>query len=260
MATYTNYKSLEKPLSIEKYNVAVANKNNDLIDSEFHKLDLKNESQDNLLATKASLNEHTSNKNNPHEVTKSQINLGNVDNTSDTEKPVSTAQQNAIDVALTQSNYYTDNKIAELINGAPETLDTLKEIADAFAENDTVIEAIHETIGTKANQAELDTHIENDVIHVTQYNKDNWNEAKEHADSLHARTDATKVEKSDINGNIKINGIEVSVYTSSEETEPQVNSGICYSDTEPSILIEGMTWIGNEEEENIEEEIEEEIE
>ena len=34
MATYTNYKSLEKPLSTEKYNIDVANKNNDVIDSE----------------------------------------------------------------------------------------------------------------------------------------------------------------------------------------------------------------------------------
>ena len=56
MATYSTYKNLEKPLSTEKYNVGVANKNVDIIDSEFHKLDLKNESQDNLLATKESLN------------------------------------------------------------------------------------------------------------------------------------------------------------------------------------------------------------
>lgn len=114
MATYTNYKSLEKPLSTEKYNIAVANKNNDVIDSELHKLDLKNQSQDELLATKASLSEHALNKTNPHEVTKSQIGLGNVNNTSDTDKPVSSAQQSAIDAALTQSNSYTDNKIAEL--------------------------------------------------------------------------------------------------------------------------------------------------
>lgn len=55
MAAYTTYKSLEKPLSTEKYNVAVVNKNNDIIDSELHKLDLKNQSQDELLATKEAL-------------------------------------------------------------------------------------------------------------------------------------------------------------------------------------------------------------
>lgn len=60
MATYTKYKSLEKPLSTERYNVAVANKNNDVIDSELHKLELKNQSQDSLLATKDALNSEIS--------------------------------------------------------------------------------------------------------------------------------------------------------------------------------------------------------
>lgn len=39
-----------------------------------------------------SLNSHINNKSNPHSVTKTQIGLGNVDNTSDKNKPVSTAQ------------------------------------------------------------------------------------------------------------------------------------------------------------------------
>lgn len=55
MSDYSAYKRFELPKSIEKYNIAVVNKNNMLIDSEFHKLDLKNESQDNLLATKEAL-------------------------------------------------------------------------------------------------------------------------------------------------------------------------------------------------------------
>jgi len=220
MADFSTYVSLELPKSNEKYNVGVANKNNMVIDSELHKLDLKNQSQDNLLATKEALNEHINNKNNTHEVTKSQIGLNNVDNTSDMDKPVSTAQQNAIDTALEQSNYYTDNKIAELIDGAPETLDTLKEVHDAFVENTTIIEALDIAIGTKANQIALDTHTGNDIIHVTQTDKDNLNASKLHADSNHARIDATKVERSDTNGNIKINGIEVNVYTHPDGTNP----------------------------------------
>ena len=39
---------------------------------------------------------HLGNKNNPHEVTKEQVGLGNVDNTSDADKPVSIAQATAI--------------------------------------------------------------------------------------------------------------------------------------------------------------------
>ncbi len=43
---------------------------------------------------------HTGSRSNPHGVTKSQIGLGNVDNTSDMDKPVSTAQRAAIDEAV----------------------------------------------------------------------------------------------------------------------------------------------------------------
>lgn len=47
-----------------------------------------------------------------------------------------------------------------------------------------------------------------------------WNTAKAHADSDHARIDATKVEKSETNGNIKINGTETNVYTHPGGTNP----------------------------------------
>lgn len=43
------------------------------------------------------LNAHITDYNNPHQVTKEQVGLGNVDNTSDLNKPISTATQNALD-------------------------------------------------------------------------------------------------------------------------------------------------------------------
>ena len=43
------------------------------------------------------LNNHMNDVNNPHNVSKSQIGLGNVDNTSDLDKPISTATQSAIE-------------------------------------------------------------------------------------------------------------------------------------------------------------------
>ena len=48
-------------------------------------------------ATTDKVNAHTSDYNNPHKVTAEQVGLGNVDNTSDINKPVSTAQQEALD-------------------------------------------------------------------------------------------------------------------------------------------------------------------
>lgn len=54
---------------------------------------LQKQVSDNL----ATLTSHTGNTSNPHGVTKVQVGLGNVDNTSDADKPVSTATQNALD-------------------------------------------------------------------------------------------------------------------------------------------------------------------
>ena len=48
------------------------------------------------LAEAADLTAHTGNNSNPHSVTKAQVGLGNVDNTSDANKPVSTATQTAL--------------------------------------------------------------------------------------------------------------------------------------------------------------------
>jgi hypothetical protein len=49
------------------------------------------------------LADHIANKTNPHEVTKSQVGLGNCDNTSDLDKPISTATQNALDGKVSKS-------------------------------------------------------------------------------------------------------------------------------------------------------------
>ena len=46
----------------------------------------------------STLNSHISNTNNPHTVTKAQVGLGNVNNTSDADKPISTAQQTALNL------------------------------------------------------------------------------------------------------------------------------------------------------------------
>ena len=58
-------------------------------------------------ATKTELTAHTGNTSNPHNVTKAQVGLGNVDNTSDANKPVSTAQQAAIDAVDNKTAVYT---------------------------------------------------------------------------------------------------------------------------------------------------------
>lgn len=55
-------------------------------------------------------------------------------------------------IALKNAKAYTDQKISDLIGGAPSTLDTLKEIADAMEEHAEVVDALEESIGTKLNK------------------------------------------------------------------------------------------------------------
>lgn len=55
------------------------------------------------------LNNHKTDTNNPHKVTKDQVGLSNVDNTSDANKPVSVAQQNAINQAKQEVRDIVDN-------------------------------------------------------------------------------------------------------------------------------------------------------
>lgn len=50
--------------------------------------------------TRELLEEHEADHDNPHQVTKSQVGLGNCDNTSDADKPISTATQTALDGKL----------------------------------------------------------------------------------------------------------------------------------------------------------------
>lgn len=74
---------------------------------------------------------------------------------------VSSQISTATSEILTSANTYTDNKIADLINGAPTTLDTLGEIATAMEDNADVVSAIETSIGTKANASDLTVHVGN---------------------------------------------------------------------------------------------------
>lgn len=67
-------------------------------------------------ATKEELTNHINDKNNPHNVTKEQIGLGNVDNTSDMNKPISTATQMALDKKADVHHSHTMTDITDLEN------------------------------------------------------------------------------------------------------------------------------------------------
>ena len=83
--------------------------------------------------------------------------------------------------ALVDAKAYTDQEVAALVDGAPETMNTLKEVSDALKENDSVVEALNAAIGSKANAEEFNTHVADADIHVTAEKQTAWNDAVDKA-------------------------------------------------------------------------------
>lgn len=109
----------------------------------------------------STINTHAARTDNPHSVTKAQVGLSNVNNTADSAKPVSTAQATAIATAkseaITEANGYTDEKIGLLMNNSSEAVDSIMELNTAMEENEEVVAALEQAIGTKANKSEIPT-------------------------------------------------------------------------------------------------------
>lgn len=83
-------------------------------DSTFYRWDGTQWTKDIDDDTKALLEAHIANHSNPHVVTKAQVGLGNCDNTSDLNKPISTATQTALDGKL------DDSQIVSAWQGTPD--------------------------------------------------------------------------------------------------------------------------------------------
>ena len=75
------------------------------------------------------IDEHTSDTHNPHSVSKSQVGLGNVDNTSDANKPISTATQTALDGKAAASHTHTKAQVG--LANVDNTSDANKPISTA---------------------------------------------------------------------------------------------------------------------------------
>lgn len=104
----------------------------------------------------------------------------------------------ATNAAVSQA---VSNAVNALIDGAPGTYDTLKEIADYIAQDGEAAAAMTELIATKVDKVEGMGLSANDFT-----------------DALLAKLNAisegaNKVEASETNGNIKVDGAEVTVYT-----------------------------------------------
>ena len=84
---YTQNYHLGLPIPAERYDVSIVNANNTVIDGQ-------------MKTNANAINSHVNNVNNPHGVTAAQVGLGNVNNTADSAKPVSTPQSQYIASAV----------------------------------------------------------------------------------------------------------------------------------------------------------------
>lgn len=112
--------------------------------------------------------------------------------------------ETSISSARLETKTYTDTKIANLINGAPETLDTLKEVADAIESSKSVEEALNKAIGTKANDSDLSSHTNDNMIHINKDERIKWNTVSDKVDKVSGKVlssnDYTTLEKNKLAG------------------------------------------------------------
>lgn len=169
--------------------------------------------------------------------TKAMVGLGNVDNTSDANKPVSTAQKTALDKKLDKTLKGAANGLAELDSTGKVPAAQLPSYVDDVVEGymsggKFYKESAHTTvINGESGKIYIDLAtgktyrwsgsafaVISETLALgetasTAYRGDRGKIAYDHSQKAHARADATKTEDSGTNGNIKINGEEVNVYT-----------------------------------------------
>jgi len=63
-------------------------------------------------------------------------------------------------VAGLASEQYVDTKIADLVDGAPEELNSFKELSDALKDQDDAVAAINATLATKATKNDISTFVD----------------------------------------------------------------------------------------------------
>jgi len=84
-------------------------------------------------------------------VTKASLGLGNVDNTADTDKPVSTSQASAIATAKSEAIASATAQVDALLTGAPAALNTLDELAAALGDDANFAASVTTSLGLKVD-------------------------------------------------------------------------------------------------------------
>lgn len=149
------------------------------------------------------LNAHINNRTNPHRVTKEQIGLDQVDNTSDANKPISTATQNALNSKFNASD---GNALKQTIENMPNLVVTEGRLSHK-----------NDRISLSLAQQDLKDQANTDSILLT------FNPATDSTAGIILPSDKTKIDKIITNGN----GTK---YLSDNGTYKEVSGGSSSSD------------------------------
>lgn len=170
--------------------------------SDKSKLDsLKSQAEIDELVTK--LDTHISNKSNPHSVTKVQVGLGNVDNTSDANKPISNATQTALNGKFSATD---GNALKQTIEDMPNLVVTEGSVSHK-----------NNNISLSLRQQDLKDPVNTDSILLT------FNPATDSTAGIILPSDKSKIDKIITNGN----GTK---YLSDNGTYKEVSGGSSSSD------------------------------
>ena len=162
------------------------------------------------LATETYVDEAVSNKANSSH-THTIANVSGLQNALDAKSDSTHNHNNSYDTlgaansALTAAKSYVDELIEDEVTNRNSAIATAKSsaistaasdattkannaLASAKTYTDEAIDALSETVSTKASASTLTSHTGNTTVHITSAERTNWNAAKTHADSAHAPT------------------------------------------------------------------------
>lgn len=154
-------------------------------------------------AVQTNLETHINNKSNPHEVTKDQVGLGNVDNTSDANKPISNATQTALNGKFSATD---GNALKQTIENMPNLIVTEGSVSHK-----------NNNISLSLRQQDLKDPVNADSILLT------FNPATDSTAGIILPSDKSKIDKIITNGN----GTK---YLSDNGTYKEVSGGSSSSD------------------------------
>lgn len=154
-------------------------------------------------AVQTNLETHINNKSNPHEVTKDQVGLGNVDNTSDANKPISNATQTALNGKFSATD---GNALKQTIEDMPN-----------FVVTEGSVSHKNNNISLSLRQQDLKDPVNTDSILLT------FNPATDSTAGIILPSDKSKIDKIITNGN----GTK---YLSDNGTYKEVSGGSSSSD------------------------------